>query len=165
MIAMSLLLNPVLLIADEPTTALDVVVQAGIIRLLVQVSKELGTSVMLITHDLALVAQMSTKVAIMYAGKFVEFGTSRDVYKSPFHPYTIGLLGAFADIRRAKEKLISVPGSPPDLIEPPSGCRFHPRCPYAREVCKEREPPLEEAEPGHTVACHFWRKIREERTP
>ncbi|MGD1055566.1 MAG: ABC transporter ATP-binding protein [Nitrososphaerales archaeon] len=163
MIAMSLALSPKVLIADEPTTALDVIVQAGIIRLLMSLRNDFGTSIILISHDLALVAQMSDTTAIMYAGKFVEYGSSKDVYKSALHPYTLGLLGAFADIRKPKEALTSVPGSPPDLIEPPTGCRFHPRCPYAEEVCRTTEPPLLEAAKDHLVACHFWREIRTRR--
>ena len=165
MIAMALALTPKLVIADEPTTALDVIVQAGIIRLMVSIKSDLGTSFILITHDLALVAQMSDKVAIMYAGKFVETGGSGEVYKNPLHPYTLGLLGAFADIRRPKEALNSVPGAPPDLIEPPPGCRFNPRCPYAKDICREEEPKLLEVRPGHRVACHFWKEISESRGP
>lgn len=163
MIAMSLALSPKLLIADEPTTALDVIVQAGIIRLLLSIRNELGTAIILISHDLALVAQMSDKTAIMYAGKFVEYGSSASVYRAPLHPYTIGLVGAFADIRKPKEALISVPGSPPNLLEPPTGCRFNPRCPYAKEICTVQEPPLEQAAPGHLVACHFWKDIMTQR--
>lgn len=163
MIAMSLALNPKILIADEPTTALDVIVQAGIIKLLLSVRDEFRMAIILISHDLALVAQMSDKTAIMYAGKFVEYGDSREVYKAALHPYTLGLLGAFADIRKPKEALTSVPGSPPDLIDPPQGCRFNPRCPYAEEVCRSKEPDLVEVSKGHSVACHFWREIRARR--
>lgn len=163
MIAMSLALSPRILIADEPTTALDVIVQAGIIHLLLDIRHNLGTSIILISHDLALVAQMSDTVAIMYAGKFAEYGSSRDVYKSPLHPYTLGLLGAFADIRKPKEALISIPGSPPDLVNPPSGCRFNPRCPYARDLCRQEEPAFEQVSEGHFVACHFWKEIRDKR--
>jgi peptide/nickel transport system ATP-binding protein len=163
MIAMSLALNPKVLIADEPTTALDVIVQAGIIKLMLSMKDEFQIGVILISHDLALVAQMSDKTAIMYAGKFVEYGDSKEVYKSALHPYTLGLLGAFADIRKPKEVLTSVPGSPPDLIDPPKGCRFNPRCPYAEDVCKSEEPPLVEASNGHSVACHFWKEIRAQR--
>jgi len=164
MIAMSLVLNPKILIADEPTTALDVIVQAGIINLLLGIKNEFRMAVILISHDLALVAQMSDKIAIMYDGKFAEYGTTSDVYKTPLHPYTIGLIGAFADIRKPKETLTSVPGSPPDLIEPPTGCRFHPRCAYAQTKCSEVEPVLEEASPGHWVSCHFWKEIYEKRS-
>ncbi len=162
MIAMSLSLSPRLLIADEPTTALDVIVQAGIIRLLMSIRDEFKTAIILISHDLALVAQMSDKTAIMYAGKFVEYGPSVGVYGKPLHPYTIGLIGAFADIRKPKQPMTSIPGSPPNLIFPPAGCRFHPRCPYSRDVCRQEEPPLEEALPGHFVACHFWKEISAE---
>jgi oligopeptide/dipeptide ABC transporter ATP-binding protein len=163
MIAMSLALSPKILIADEPTTALDVIVQAGIIALLLSVKNEFNTAIILISHDVALVAQMSEKTAIMYAGKFVEYGSTKEVYASPLHPYAQGLIEAFADIRKPKATLISVPGSPPDLIDPPSGCRFHPRCAYAKTKCSEVEPPLEKVTPGHAVACHFWREIRESR--
>ena len=163
MIAMALALTPKVVIADEPTTALDVIVQAGIIRLMVSIKNDLGTSFILITHDLALVSQMSDKVAIMYAGKFVETGASSVVYKTPLHPYTLGLLGAFADIRKPKEALTSVPGAPPDLIDPPPGCRFSPRCPYAKDICREEEPKLLEAGPGHKVACHFWKEVSDSR--
>ncbi len=165
MIAMSLALDPALLIADEPTTALDVIVQAGIVKLLLDVREKLGVAIMLITHDLALVAQMSEEVAIMYAGKFVEFGRSAEVYHSALHPYTLGLLHAFADIRKPKEDLVSIPGSPPDLLAPPSGCRFRTRCAYAQDLCATREPSLEEALPGHFVACHYWKDIKEGRAP
>lgn len=160
MIAMALSLSPKILIADEPTTALDVIVQAGIVELLLSIRNELGTSIILISHDLALVAQMSDKVAIMYAGKFVEYGASEDVYLTPLHPYTLGLQHAFADIRKPKQSLISIPGSPPDLIDPPSGCRFNPRCPYAKEICKSKEPELLEVKAGHFVACHFWEEVK-----
>lgn len=163
MIAMALSLSPKLLIADEPTTALDVIVQAGIIELLLSVRREFGTAVILISHDLALVAQMSDKVAIMYAGKIVEYGSSKEVYIKPLHPYTLGLQGAFADIRKPKEKLVSIPGAPPDLISPPTGCRFNPRCPYAKDLCRSEEPILLEVAPGHQVACHYWKDIRSKR--
>jgi len=163
MIAMSLALNPKILIADEPTTALDVIVQAGIIRLLLSIRSEFKTSIILITHDLALVAQMSEKTAIMYAGKFVEYGSTKEVYKQAAHPYTLGLLEAFADIRKPKENLTAVPGSPPDLITPPTGCRFHPRCPYAKSICSEVDPVPEKVSETHVVACHLWKEIREMR--
>ncbi len=163
MIAMALALTPTVLIADEPTTALDVVVQAGIIRLLLALRSEYDMAIILISHDLALVAQMSDIIGIMYAGKFAEYGKSLEVYHDPLHPYTIGLLGAFADIRAPKEELISIPGSPPDLVNPPPGCRFNPRCKYAKDICREKDPVLEEASPGHLVACHFWKEIRAQK--
>jgi oligopeptide/dipeptide ABC transporter ATP-binding protein len=164
MIAMSLALSPKIVIADEPTTALDVIVQAGIIKLLLAIRDQLKTAIILITHDLALVAQMSDTTAIMYAGKFVEYGPSGEVYKNPLHPYTLGLLGAFADIRKPKEALTSVPGAPPDLINPPQGCRFNPRCVYARDICRTEEPPLLEVAPRHSVACHLWKEVRDSRS-
>jgi len=163
MIAMSLALTPSVLVADEPTTALDVIVQAGIVNLLLSLRKEFRMSIILISHDLALVAQMSDTVAIMYAGKFVEYGKSLSVYGHPLHPYTIGLLKAFANIKGPREKLTSIPGAPPDLLEPPAGCRFNPRCPYAKEICKEKEPSLQETLLGQLVACHFWKEIRDQR--
>ena len=163
MIAMALSLSPKVLIADEPTTALDVIVQAGIIELLLSIRREFGTSIILISHDLALVAQMSDKVAIMYAGKIVEYGTSKNVYLDPLHPYTIGLENAFADIRKPKQRPVSIPGSPPDLIDPPVGCRFNPRCPFAKDICRTEEPQLNEVEEGHKVACHLWKEIKESR--
>jgi peptide/nickel transport system ATP-binding protein len=159
MIAMSVALNPSLLIADEPTTALDVIVQAGIIKVLLTLREKYDMSIILISHDLALIAQLTDKTAIMYAGKFVEYGKGTEVYHDPLHPYTLGLLAAFADIRKQKAKLVSIPGAPPDLVAPPPACRFHPRCLYAQQICREKEPPLEEAKPGHFVACHFWREI------
>jgi peptide/nickel transport system ATP-binding protein len=163
MIAMSIALTPPVLIADEPTTALDVLVQAGIINLLISLRKDYQMAIILITHDLALVAQMSDTVAIMYAGKFVEYGKSLSVYGISLHPYTIGLLKAFANIKGPKERLASIPGAPPDLLDPPPGCTFSPRCPYAKDICKKTEPRLQEVLPGHLVACHFWKEIHEQR--
>jgi peptide/nickel transport system ATP-binding protein len=160
MIAMALSLTPKILIADEPTTALDVIVQAGIVELLLSIRRDLGLSIILISHDLSLVAQMSDSVAIMYAGKIVEYGQSKNVYLTPLHPYTLGLQKAFADIRRPRQPLVSIPGFPPDLVDPPKGCRFNPRCQYAKERCTVEEPLLMEAEPGHLAACHFWQEIR-----
>jgi peptide/nickel transport system ATP-binding protein len=164
MIAMALSLSPKVLIADEPTTALDVIVQGGIVELLLSIRNELGLAIILISHDLALVAQMSDSVAIMYAGKIVEYGASKSVYITPLHPYTLGLEKAFADIRKPRQPLVSIPGFPPDLVAPPTGCRFNPRCPYAKEICTLEEPALIEAEPGHLVACHFWKDIKAGRT-
>jgi peptide/nickel transport system ATP-binding protein len=163
MIAMSLALSPEILIADEPTTALDVIVQAGIVRLLLSIKDELGTAILLISHDLALVAQMSDRTAIMYAGKFVEYGSSKEVYKFALHPYTLGLVGAFADIRKPRKMMISIPGAPPNLIDPPQGCRFNPRCQYAKAICREKEPELLEVSKDHSVACHFWQEIQSQR--
>jgi peptide/nickel transport system ATP-binding protein len=155
-IAMALALNPPLVIADEPTTALDVVVQAQIMNLLKKLKRELGTSIILISHDLSLIAELADKTAIMYAGKIVEYGSSDYVYKTPKHPYTQGLLGSIPRLRGEIRDLTWIPGIPPDLINPPPGCRFHPRCKYAMEKCKKEEPPMIEIEKGHYVACWLY---------
>jgi len=154
LIAMSLLLDPSLLIADEPTTALDVIVQAQILNLLKDLQDKLGISLILITHDLAVTAELAHRVAIMYAGKIVEIGPSSRVYSRPFHPYTLGLLGSVLRLHGQKEKLRFIPGNPPDLRNPSAGCRFQPRCGYATSRCRESEPQSAEVEPGHYVACH-----------
>ena len=155
MIAMALACNPDLVIADEPTTALDVIVQAQILNLLKDLRKKLNLSVILISHDLSIIAELCDKVAIMYAGKIVEMGTVYQIFKNPRHPYTRGLIQSFPNIRAPKSEFKSIPGAPPNLLHPPPGCRFHPRCPYAKQVCKEEEPEMVEVEPGHFVACHF----------
>jgi len=158
MIAMALALDPPLVIADEPTTALDVVVQAQVMNTLKKLQRERGTSIILITHDLSLIAEIADKVAIMYAGKIVEIGTSEQIYLNPQHPYTRGLLNSIPRIRGEVKKLTWIPGVPPDLINPPPGCRFHPRCSYKFEPCTQEEPPLIEVEPGHKVACWLYAK-------
>jgi peptide/nickel transport system ATP-binding protein len=155
-IAMALALNPPLVIADEPTTALDVVVQAQIMNLLKKLKRELKTSIILISHDLSLIAELADKVAIMYAGKIVEQGLSDYVYKTPKHPYTQGLLGSIPRLRGEIRDLTWIPGVPPDLRYPPPGCRFYPRCKYAMEKCKKEEPPVIEVEKGHYVACWLY---------
>jgi len=157
MIAMALALNPPLVIADEPTTALDVVVQAQIMNLLKRLQRELKISIILITHDLSLIAEIADKVAIMYAGKIVEFGTAEQIYYNPQHPYTQGLLSSIPRLRGELEKLEWIPGVPPDLIKPPPGCRFAPRCKFRFEKC-DSEPPVIEIEPGHYVAC--WLHVK-----
>ncbi len=153
-IAMALILHPDLVIADEPTTALDVIVQAQIMNLFKEVKKKYNIGMIFITHDLSIIAEIADKVAIMYAGKIIEFGTSDQVFLNPQHPYTQGLLKSIPRIR-SKEKISWIPGVPPDLVRPPAGCRFHPRCPYAMDICRREEPPLLEVEPGHYVACHL----------
>ncbi|ASJ11515.1 MULTISPECIES: ABC transporter ATP-binding protein [Thermococcus] len=152
-IATALLLEPDVVIADEPTTALDVVVQAQIINLMKKLKKELGLSMIFITHDLSILAEISDRVAIMYAGKIVEIGDSEKVYYEPAHPYTQKLLSAIPRLHEDVEKLEFIPGQPPNLINPPKGCRFHPRCPYAMQVCKEQEPELKEVDKDHYAAC------------
>ena len=142
MIAMSLLCQPKLLIADEPTTALDVTVQAQIMRLLADVQKEFGTAVVLITHDLGVVAGNSDDTLVMYGGQVMEFAKTEDVYANPTHPYTRGLLSAVPRLDHAGEKLITIPGNPPNMMNMPKGCPFCPRCDSAIEVCKTIMPPL-----------------------
>ncbi len=154
-IAMALLLNPDLVIADEPTTALDVIVQAQIMNLFKEIKKRYNIGMIFITHDLSLIAEIADKVAIMYAGKIVEIGSSDQVFGNPRHPYTQGLLRSIPRIR-SKEKITWIPGVPPDLVRPPPGCRFFPRCKYVKERCRKEEPELKEIEPGHFVACHLY---------
>lgn len=159
MIAMALALNPRLVLADEPTTALDVITQDRILLEIQRLQKETGISMILITHDVSVVAEISNRVAVMYAGNIVEKGTTVEVFKHFAHPYTEGLMGSFPSILGEKKRLASIPGSPPDLVNPPKGCRFHPRCPYAKDICMEKEPPMIEISPGHFTACHFAREL------
>jgi peptide/nickel transport system ATP-binding protein len=151
-IAMALALNPKIVILDEPTSALDVITQANIINLLKRLKKERGLSYIFITHDLAVASELADKVAVMYGGKIVEYGTAEQIYRDSQHPYTQKLMASIPTLRGEK-KLEFIPGAPPDLINPPPGCRFHPRCPYAMEICKVKEPPMEEIKPGHQAAC------------
>ncbi|MFW9908103.1 MAG: ABC transporter ATP-binding protein [Candidatus Thorarchaeota archaeon] len=165
MIAMALACNPDLVIADEPTTALDVTIQAQILKLMQKLQKDLGLSLILITHDLSVIAETCDKTAIMYAGRIAELADVVSVFKEPIHPYATGLVGAIPSMVKAeKKKLTSIPGSPPDLIEPPTGCRFHPRCPYAEDICVREEPTFDEVEPGRFVSCHFHERLRGELT-
>ncbi len=159
MIAMALALDPDILIADEPTTALDVTVQAQIMNLLADLQAETGTGLILITHDLAVVAEVADRVAVMYAGKVVETGDIRPIYRNPSHPYTLGLMHSLARPDRKGERLQPIVGSPPDLLHVPSGCAFHPRCPFAREVCTRDLPPLQEVAEGRHSACHFAEEV------
>jgi peptide/nickel transport system ATP-binding protein len=156
MIAMALASNPSLLIADEPATALDVIVAAQVLKLLKELKKNLDLGMILITHDLSIIAELCEKAAIMYAGKIAEYGDVVTVFKNPMHPYTQGLMGSFPSIE-AKERMrmVSIPGTPPDLLNPPSGCRFHTRCKYAMDICKKEEPAYMELEKGHYVSCHL----------
>jgi len=158
LIAMSIACNPALLIADEPGTALDVIVQAQVLRLLRELKTKLNLAMILITHDLSIIAETCEKTAIMYAGRIVEYGNVVGIFKQPLHPYTQGLMAAFPSIRAARTKMASIPGQPPDLLNPPSGCRFHPRCPYAMEVCKEKAPELYEIDKDHFAACYLIAK-------
>ncbi|MCI4322711.1 MAG: ABC transporter ATP-binding protein [Thermoplasmata archaeon] len=156
MIAMALSAEPELLIADEPTTALDVTVQMQILELMRELKQRIGTAILLITHDLGVIAEVADRLCVMYAGNIVEVGTTRDVFHHPLHPYTQGLLASIPRIDDPDRKLESIPGSVPNLITPPPGCRFHPRCPQAMPICKEIRPPVTQEGPEHTVACHLY---------
>lgn len=160
LIALSLLLEPQLLVLDEPTTALDILTQRNIMDVLNALRKELDFSLIFISHDLSLAAELADRVATMYAGIIVELSSVHTVFMNPHHPYTIGLINAVPTLEGTKEDLISIPGQPPDLIDLPSGCKFHPRCPLSEEHCVREEPPLEEIAPSHSVACWRWRDAR-----
>ncbi len=162
-IAMALLLDPDVLIADEPTTALDMLVQSQIISLLKKLQREKGITIILITHDLALVSQITEKIGIMYAGELVEFSSTRDIYKNPRHPYTQALIEAIPRLRTKDKKIHFVKGSPPSLLNPPRGCRFYDRCIHAMDVCK-RSPPEFETETGY-VRCWLYEGSRENPQP
>jgi len=156
MIAMALSSVPDLLIADEPTTALDVTIQAQILRLMRELKRELNTSILLITHDLGIIAQMCDRVAVMYAGTVVEHAPNLQLFKDPKHPYTQGLLKAIPIVGKHRKRLVVIPGTVPNLIHPPAGCRFHTRCAHAMPKCKEEKPGELEVEEGHFVACYLY---------
>jgi len=157
LIAMALAASPKMLIADEPGTALDVIVQAQTLKLLRDLKDRLGLSMIMISHDLSIIAETCEKLAIMYAGKIVEYGDTRSIFRNPMHPYTQGLIKAFPSIKGERVRLTSIPGQPPDLLHPPPACRFNPRCPYVMDICKKIEPPLEEhGDHGHLAACHLY---------
>src|SRR6266705_2115629 len=159
MIAIGLACNPKLLIADEPTTALDVTIQAQILELMKDLSRRLGVAVIIITHNLGIVARYADRVNVMYAARIVESGSAEAVFGRPLHPYTRGLLAAVPRLDRGRsEKLQTIEGAPPNLLRPPEGCRFRPRCRYAVDAC-HRMPDLTEPQSGHTVACHRWRDL------
>lgn len=154
MIAMALACAPKILIADEPTTALDVTIQAQILELMKTVQEKTGTSIILITHDLGVVAGLAERILVMYAGKIVESGSTRDVFYRAGHPYTWGLLKSVPRLdEREKRRLFSISGQPPDLFKPPAGCAFASRCPHAMVICAKEEPMIHEKEKGHLVAC------------
>ncbi|MEA2610757.1 MAG: oligopeptide transport system ATP-binding protein [Chloroflexota bacterium] len=155
MIAMALACNPSIVIGDEPTTALDVMVQAQILELLERLRAELGLSLILITHDLSVIAETCDRTLVMYAGKVAEEGPVKRIFTAPRHPYTSKLLGSFPSIQADRRTLDTIPGLPPDLRDPPSGCRFHPRCPVAMAICKEVVPPEVLFPDGVRVACHL----------
>jgi oligopeptide/dipeptide ABC transporter ATP-binding protein len=146
---------PRVLIADEPTTALDVTIQAQYLRLLKEIQRDTGVSIIFITHDLGIVAQMCDKVAVMYGGRIVEQGAIRDIFKHPVHPYTEALLNSIPRVERKVERLYAIEGQPPSMFSLPHGCHFEPRCPYAEDICRESYPPTFDTETGQVAAC--WR--------
>ncbi|KUN30823.1 MULTISPECIES: ABC transporter ATP-binding protein [Streptomyces] len=158
MIAMALALEPALIIADEPTTALDVTVQAQVMDLLADLRREYRMGLILITHDLGVVADVADRIAVMYAGRIVETAPVHDLYKAPAHPYTRGLLDSIPRLDHKGRQLYAIKGLPPNLTHIPPGCSFHPRCPMARDVCRTDEPPLYEVSDERGSACHFWRE-------
>lgn len=164
LLAISLLLNPQILILDEPTTALDILTQRTIIDLLRRLKEEQHFTMIFISHDLAIAAELADRVATMYAGRVVELGSAHDIFYNPRHPYTLGLIRAVPTVMGGFEELASIPGSPPDLMKLPTGCKFHPRCSFATQQCKEQEPELETVDRGHTAACWNWRTVAEELT-
>jgi peptide/nickel transport system ATP-binding protein len=157
-IARALSCEPQLLFADEPTTNLDVTIQAQVLDLMKGLKKELNMTMVMITHDMGIIAEMTQRVTVLYAGQAYETADTMTLFSKPKHPYTEALLKAVPRLDR-KKVLVSVPGNIPNLIEPPTGCRFHPRCPYAADICRQQVPILEEAETGHMVACHRWREL------
>ena len=169
MIAMALACVPELLIADEPTTALDVTIQAQILDLMRDLRRDMGTSVILITHDLGVVAEMADRVAVMYAGEIVEQADVNSLFDEPMHPYTQGLIGSIPILGEIKEKLDVIPGSFPNLVNLPPGCRFAPRCQarikYGLEICTQTEPDLDEAKPGHLVRCWLYQNAEGHTAP
>ncbi|ABB14633.1 ABC transporter ATP-binding protein [Carboxydothermus hydrogenoformans] len=158
MIAMALALNPALLIADEPTTALDVTIQAQILALMKELQKEYGTSIIMITHDLGVVAEMCHKVLVMYAGRPVEFADVKTLFANPKHPYTLGLLNSIPRLKEQKTRLTPIEGSPPDLGNLPRGCAFYPRCSFKQEVCSQVKPDFLEL-PDRKIACHLYQGV------
>ena len=159
MIAMALVLDPEVLIADEPTTALDVTVQAQIMKLLQDLQQETGMGLILITHDLAVIAEVADRALVMYAGKPVEEGSIKEIFRNPGYPYTLGLMNSIATPEQKGDRLIPIEGSPPDLRHVPSGCAFHPRCPYRKEICSEVDPPRSQIGVGRISACHFAEEV------
>jgi peptide/nickel transport system ATP-binding protein len=157
MIAMALVNDPDLLIADEPTTALDVTTQAQILELMNRLQREFGSAIIMITHDLGVIAEIADEVVVMYAARVAEHGTVDELFNRPHHPYTWGLLGSLPRLDADTDRLVQIQGQPPSLLNPPRGCRFNPRCPYVMNVCKQQEPDLRPIsnEPDHLQACHL----------
>ncbi len=160
-IAMALSCNPKLIIADEPTTALDVIVQDQILKELKEVQEELGMAIIYISHDIAVIAEVTDRIGVMYAGKLVELGDTLEVFHRPRHPYSYLLLSSTPSITGPRRVLAPLEGEPPNLLDPPSGCRFHPRCPFATEQCVTQEPVMTDIGGGHEVACWNWEQVPE----
>lgn len=158
-IAMALALNPSLVIADEPTTALDVVVQDRILNQIIQIQQEINSSMIFITHDISVVSETCNTIIVMYGGKMMEKASTRNFFRNPHHPYTLGLQNAFPSIMDIGEELISIPGSPPNLLHPQPGCRFQERCPFATDRCLSEDPELKEVSEDHFVACHYTEEV------
>jgi peptide/nickel transport system ATP-binding protein len=152
-IAMALSCDPDLIIADEPTTALDVIVQDALLKRIRLIQEQLNMAMIYISHDIAVIAEVSERVGVMYAGRLVEMASSEAIFHRPVHPYTMALMSAFPSIVGEKTELVILPGEPPDLLNPPPGCRFHPRCPYVTEICKEQVPEFADHDGRHLVAC------------
>ncbi|GLW97439.1 ABC transporter ATP-binding protein [Microtetraspora sp. NBRC 16547] len=159
MIAMSIALDPEVLIADEPTTALDVTVQAQIMELLAELQRDSNMGLILITHDLGVVADVADKIAVMYGGRIVENAPVHELYRNPTHPYTKGLLESIPRVDLKGQELYAIKGMPPNLLQMPTGCAFHPRCPYKQEKCVSEVPPLHTISGTRSSACHFWREV------
>jgi len=155
MVAIATACNPGLLIMDEPVTGLDVIVQRQLLTLTNDLRAKMQLPIIFITHDLSVIAETCDRVAVMYAGKIVEQGNTVSLYKDPMHPYSKALINSYPSIKGEKRELKSIPGAPPRLINPPAGCRFHPRCEYAMDICRTEEPPLENRNNGRLVACHL----------
>lgn len=161
-IALALALNPDLVIADEPTSSLDVIVQCQILDLMMKLKKLYDMGMILVTHDIGLVPEISDKIALMYAGQIVEFADINSFFEEPLHPYAEALLDSVPNIQLSDQKLRYITGNPPDLVNPPSGCRFNPRCPHAVKECREKEPPIIHPEPGRVVKCFRYEERSDE---
>ncbi len=156
MIGLGLILDPDLLIADEPTTSLDVIVEAQFLDLLNDLRRQFDLTILLITHNLGNVAQLADRITVMYGGTIAEVGPARTIFENPLHPYTQGLLSSIPNIKLEQPKLVTMPGSPPDLVDPPPGCVFHPRCPHAMDICRQEKPAVSSTD-GHLVRCWLHR--------
>jgi peptide/nickel transport system ATP-binding protein len=161
-IALSLLLDPEMLILDEPTTALDVITQVTILDILADIRRQLGLAMMLLTHDMSIVARIADRVAVMYAAQIIEVGSAEDIFHDALHPYAGGLVRAVPSLTGDLRQKKPIPGAPPDLRNPPPACRFHPRCAHATSICRDETPVMEHFD-GRRVACHHWREIRQQR--